>query len=557
MKLPQKTASKNVGLNTRSATNIAIKLLAISLLSMHMGTSNGDDWPQWQGPNRNAISSETGLLKEWPAQGPALAWRVENLGGGDSAPAVVDGKLFGMSNRDGKEIVWAISEEDGSPIWSTPLGDAVEQRMRQSKEGPGGTPTVDGDHLYVIGMGGRVACLQRSNGSLVWERQLTTDFGGKVPPWSYRESALVDGDRVICTPGGPEAIMVALNKKTGETLWTSRTSAAADQAPNAPGTLGGRKPQGGLQPLAPSALRPGALRPGALQPRDLQPGGLQPQKIGQDDGVIERGGSFVQPQTAPPPRDPDAPKSEAGGRPPQRGNGQRPGGAGFGNRGGGGRFGRGGSRPGAGYSSAIAIDFEGQRQYVQLTAKSLIGVAADTGQILWQYDAPANAMGINCSTPIYQDGILFAASAYGNGGGAIKLKKQNDGSYDFEELYFTSSMQNHHGGMIVIDGALYGANGGNGGGMMTGIDFQTGDVLWKERKGPKGAVAYADERLYLRSEEGPIVLVEPSKDGYLERGRFDQPDRSSSKAWAHPVIANGKLYIRDQNLLLCYDIQAK
>ena len=151
MKLPQKPASKHVGLNTRSATNIAIKLLAISLLSMHMGASNGDDWPQWQGPNRNAISSETGLLKEWPAQGPALAWRVENLGGGDSAPAVVDGKLFGMSNRDGKEIVWAISEEDGSPIWSTPLGDAVEQRMRQSKEGPGGTPTVDGDHLYVIG----------------------------------------------------------------------------------------------------------------------------------------------------------------------------------------------------------------------------------------------------------------------------------------------------------------------------------------------------------------------------------------------------------------------
>ena len=165
-------------------------------------------------------------------------------------------------------------------------------------------------------------------------------------------------------------------------------------------------------------------------------------------------------------------------------------------------------------------------------------------------------MGINCSTPIYHNGILFAASAYGNGGGAIKLIKKDDGSYDFEELYFTSSMQNHHGGMVVVDGALYGANGGNGGGMMAGIDFETGDVLWKERKGPKGAVAYADGRLYLRSEEGPIVLMEPNKEEYIERGRFDQPDRSNSKAWAHPVVANGKLYIRDQGLLLCYDIAA-
>jgi len=229
--------------------------------------------------------------------------------------------------------------------------------------------------------------------------------------------------------------------------------------------------------------------------------------------------------------------------------------AGGGRRGGFGGFG--GARAGAAYSSVISIEHDGVRQYVQMTSSALIGVSADRGEILWQYNKPSNGMGINCSTPIYQDGLVFAASAYGAGGGAVKLKKNSDGKFEAEEVYFTTSMQNHHGGMIVIDGALYGANGGNGGGIMTCIDFQTGEILWRDRKGPKGALLYADGRLYLRSEEGPIVLIEPSKEGYKEVGRFEQPDRSTAMAWAHPIIANGKLYIRDQGLLLCYDVKAK
>jgi outer membrane protein assembly factor BamB len=221
------------------------------------------------------------------------------------------------------------------------------------------------------------------------------------------------------------------------------------------------------------------------------------------------------------------------------------------------RQGRGfGSSGGADYSSVIVAEIEGVRQYVQMTSKALVGVAADSGKLLWQYDRPSNRMGINCSTPIYQDGLLFAASAYGAGGGAVRLTGKPDGTFDAEEVYFTSNMQNHHGGMIVVDGALYGANGGNGGGFMACIDFQTGEMLWRDRSGPKGSLAFADDRLYLRSEEGPIVLIEPSKDGLIERGRFDQPDRTSVPAWAHPVIANGKLYIRDQGMLLCYDISS-
>ncbi len=128
---------------------------------------------------------------------------------------------------------------------------------------------------------------------------------------------------------------------------------------------------------------------------------------------------------------------------------QFPGRFGFGGRRGGFGPGRGGS--GASYASAIAIDFDGQRQYVQLLARTLVGVAASDGRVLWQYDRPANRMGINCATPIYQDGTVFAASAYGTGGGLVKLVPTDSGAIEAEEVYFTTRMQNHHGGMIVVD----------------------------------------------------------------------------------------------------------
>ncbi len=430
----------------------------------------GQDWPQWQGPNRNAVSPETGLLQAWPEGGPALAWRVDGLGGGDSAPAVANGKIYGLSNRDGQEIVWALSESDGSQIWISSLGEAASQGVPQSKEGPGGTPTVDGDRVYVIGMSGRIACLDAKDGTVLWQKNLKDDFGGTAPMWSFRESPLVDGDKVICTPGAADAMLVALDKVTGDVIWES----------NSPAEPAANPPTGNTD-------QPGKGGPGR------------------------------------------------GGR----------------------RGGFGGSRPGAAYSSVIAIEQDGVRQYVQMTSTALVGISVDKGEVLWKYTNAANGMGINCSTPIFQDGLVFAASAYGAGGGAVKLKKKNDGKFEAEEVYFTKNMQNHHGGMIVIDGALYGANGGNGGGMMACIDFQTGETLWRDRKGPKGSLLFADGRLYLRSEDGPIILIEPSKEEFVERGRFEQPERTSLPAWAHPILANGKLYIRDQDLLLCYDVKAK
>ena len=452
------------------------------------------DWPQWQGPNRDGKSADTGLLKQWPEGGPPLVWKTDHLGGGDSAPAVVGGRIYGMGNRGEDEIVWALSEADGREVWATRLGPAFQQRTEQGKEGPGCTPTVDGERLYVEGLGGNVACLLVKDGKIVWRRSLTGDFGGRAPMWSYRESPLVDGDKVICTPGSDEAALVALNKLTGETIWKTR---------------------------APSSSGTGSA--------DLGRGS------GASGGVAGDG---------------DRGRSGTGG-----------------GGGGPGRSGRGFGGPGASgglgvaYASPIAIDFAGQRQYVQLTARALIGVAASDGKFLWRYDKPANRMAINCSTPVHQDGMIFASSAYGAGGGLVKLSKEADGTVKAEEVYATTDMQNHHGGMILLEGYLYGASGGNEGGALICLDFKTGKVIWDQRQDgqrrAKGSLALADGMLYYRMESGAVVLIEPSPKQYIERGRFEQPDRTRLPAWAHPVVANGRLYVRDQNVLRCYDVKAK
>jgi len=166
------------------------------------------DWPQWQGPDRNAVSKETGLLKEWPQDGPPLAWRVGDLGGGFSAPSIVGGRIFGMSNRGSDEVAWALSETNGKELWVTRLGPAYQgQGMPQGSEGPGAIPTVDGDRLYVVGDAGNLVCLNVENGAIVWQKNFVTDFGGTAPNWAYRESPLVDGDELICAPGSNKAML--------------------------------------------------------------------------------------------------------------------------------------------------------------------------------------------------------------------------------------------------------------------------------------------------------------------------------------------------------------
>lgn len=390
------------------------------------------DWPQWQGPDRTTISRETGLLKTWPKEGPPLAWKVSGMGGGYCTPSVAAGRIVGMSYRGDDEVVWALDETNGKELWQTRI--AAANRRVGYGDGSRCTPTVDGNVLYALGVSGDLVCLNVADGQEVWRKNLVKDFKGNVPGWGYSESPLVDGEKLIATPGGKQATLVALNKKNGETIWQAQV------------------PQG----------------------------------------------------------------------------------------------------DGAQYASVIAADVNGQRQYIQFLRGGVVGVAAADGKFLWRYNKPANGTA-NISTAIYFDQCVFGASGYGTGGGLVKLTP--DGSMiKADEVYFTKDMKNHHGGMVLLDGFLYGANDGN---ELVCLEFKTGTVKWRERKPGKGSIAFADGRLYYRNEGGSVVLVEAKSDGYVECGRFNQPERSKKPAWPHPVVANGKLYLLDQDTLFGYDVKQR
>lgn len=204
----------------------------------------------------------------------------------------------------------------------------------------------------------------------------------------------------------------------------------------------------------------------------------------------------------------------------------------------------------AAYASMISIQVDGAKQYVQFTAQAVVGVNAKNGEVLWRYDHPANGTA-NCSTPVFADDSVFAASGYGAGGGLVHIQK-NRKKWEANEVYFTSEMKNHHGGLVLIDGYLYGCDDP---GILRCLDFKTGKSLWQDRSCGKCSLVYADGMLYCRNEQGLVSLVLASPSGFELKGRFQQPDRSDKNAWPHPVIAGGRLYLRDQDKLFCYDLR--
>ena len=185
------------------------------------------DWPQWHGPNRDNVSSETGLLQSWPEGGPPLLWKSAGRGGGYSGPAISGGRVYSLGYREADEVVWALDAKDGKEIWSTKTLQANTEMGYP--EGPRCTPTVDGDHVYVLSAGGNLACLEKAGGKLVWQVDLVKNHGGKMMSgWGYSESPLVDGGRVIVTPGGPQGTMAAFEAGSGKLVW--QTKEITDQA---------------------------------------------------------------------------------------------------------------------------------------------------------------------------------------------------------------------------------------------------------------------------------------------------------------------------------------
>lgn len=400
-----------------------------------LGTAaNAEDWPQWRGIQRDGKSPETGLLKTWPEGGPKLVWTARALGGGYSTPSVVDGRIYGMGYRGEEEVVWALDAATGKEVWSTVTASA--NRKVGYAEGPRCTPTVDGDRLFTLGAGGNLVSLERKTGKVVWTKELVDDFGGKMMSgWGFSESPLIDGERLVCTPGGSQGTMLALNKLTGEKLW--QTTDLTDNAA---------------------------------------------------------------------------------------------------------------------YSSILIATLAGSRQYVQLTDEHVFGVLPESGAVMWQ--APRKGRTAVIPTPIASGDIVYVTSGYGVGCNAFKVTREGD-KYRAEEIYNNKVMKNHHGGVVLVGDHLYGHSDASG---WTCQNLKTGEAVWQEKsKLGKGAIAYADGRLYCRfeSEEGTLVLLEATPDGYREHGRFDQPERSKKNSWPHPMISGGRLYIRDQDVLLCYDVKAK
>jgi outer membrane protein assembly factor BamB len=411
-------------------------VVTASFLSM---AGRADDWPQWRGPTRTGLSKETGLLKQWPKSGPKLLWELKDVGGGYSTPAIVGDRIYLMADRDGEEFVVALATQDGARVWSTAVCK-VGRNFGPQYPGTRSTPTVDGDRIYALDSDGDLACLEKDKGKLLWSKNLKKDFDGAPGAWAYSESVLIDGDKLICTPGGKTATLVALNKKDGDVIWKCAV-----------------------------------------------PGGDQ-----------------------------------------------------------------------AGYASAIAVDVAGSRQYVQFLAKGVVGVDAKTGKFLWRYDETKD-QAANIPTPVFHDDCVFTSTSR-KGTGLNRIKVNKDG-VSSEQVYYNTIPLNSIGGVVRVGDYVYGTNAR---GQLVCMDFKTGKVKWQHACVGLAALCYADGMLYVRGQGGTgfgketqpeVALVEATPDDYKEKGRFKQPDHGNRPAWPHPVVANGRLYLRDGNVLLCYDVK--
>ena len=209
--LPARIFSSEITMKTHVIIGFSLAACALA---------GGADWPQWQGLDRTGVSKETGLLKSWPKDGPPRLWTFKNLGIGFSGPAIVRDRLYTMGARNESTFVIALDIDKGTEVWSHKIGPIFTQDFYG--DGPRSTPTVDGDYLYALDGTGELVCLETAKGKEIWRKNLIKDLGGEMmTEWGFSESVLIDGDKLICTPGGDKGTLAALDKKTGAVLWRS------------------------------------------------------------------------------------------------------------------------------------------------------------------------------------------------------------------------------------------------------------------------------------------------------------------------------------------------
>lgn len=397
-------------------------------------------WPTFRGADRTAVAPDKGLLEKWPEEGPKLLWEGSGLGRGYSSLAIADGKIFTMGDavagaEDKDEYLLCYSQADGKQLWKTKTGPAWTSGQ-ESWQSSRSTPTVDGDHVYVLTAQGELICVT-TGGEEKWRKDLKKEFDGKkADGWGYSESVLIDGDSLICTPGGEKNTMVALNKKTGETIWT--TSRKEDR--------------------------------------------------------------------------------------------------------------------GAGHASIVISEIGGTRVYVQTTGSGALGVRAKDGKLLWSYEIEKTTAVI--PSPIVRGDLVFFTAGYRRGGALLKQVAGDDGEVKTEEIYpITQDLANKHGGVVLVGDHLYGDSDDQG--IPFCADLMTGKIAWKSRGSGRNSasIAAADGHLYIRYSNGTMTLVEASPKEFKEVGSFKVPGSGERPSWAHPVIADGKLFLREGDKILCYSLR--
>ena len=417
--------------------------VALGLTLSNASLLLGEDWPTFRGPNRTAVVNDSKLLKSWPEEGPKLLWEASGAGRGYSSLAIVGNQMYtlgdGLSTqKDTDEYLSCFDKTTGKQLWATKTG-APWTSGQADWQSSRSTPTVDDGRVYVVTPEGQLVCCSATDGKVNWRKDFKKDFDGKkADGWGYSESVLVDGNKVICTPGGAISTVVALDKKTGETLWTCKNP---------------------------------------------------------DDR-------------------------------------------------------------GAGHASVVISKVGNIKVYVQSTGSGLMGFS-ENGSLLWTY--PVDKTTAIIPTPIIRDDLVFFVAGYGRGGALVKQVPSADGGVAIKEVYgLNTKLSNKHGGVVLVGEHLYGDSEDNG--IPYCADFMSGVEKWKTRgSGQKSAVVIAGgDRLYIRFQNGVMVLAEASPAEYKEISSFQIPGTGNGErpSWSHPVILEGKLYLREQDKILCYDIRA-
>ncbi|NBO93354.1 MAG: polyvinylalcohol dehydrogenase [Planctomycetia bacterium] len=414
-------------------------LLAVSIVCAADPNPNEPSWPTFRGPKRDNISPDTGLLKEWPEGGPKLLWSSEGVGKGYASVTVAAGKVFTMGTADGKTWIYAIDAvKGGEPIWKAEVGIGGSESYKGSRC----TPTYDDGLVYGIGSAGDLVCVTADKGEEKWRKSFKKDYKGASGGWQFSESPLIDGDRLVCTPGGKDATIVCFDKKTGKEIW----------------------------------------------------------------------------------------KSAAGGT--------------------------------AGYASIVIGNAGGVKQYVTLIGAGTVGVDAKDGKLLWTYSKFAGNTA-NIPSPVPLGDKVFTTAGYGKPMSLIELKSA-DGKFTVEPIYEKGSIGNRLGGVVVLGDLVFSDQDMSGN--LYCADWKTGEIKWR-RNDVKGktrgtgsssaALAYADGYLYVHYQNGVMALVPATDKGYEEKGSFKVPGSGRSESWAHPVVIGGKLYLREDSTVHCYDVKAK